>query len=378
MIWQRLTQNTSVTFFAPVSCASPNQSMNVVGSYSLVRSFQWDGGLPQGMYDPRLKERFPGNYFAYTLTLIDAAGRDQRARAFLLGASDAIGLGFALPYSGQGPGSFSFVSVAPPFNQGKQSVPVFTNVATCGYLHRMPWSSNLNLPYWISAELINPEASNNYKLEIDLALVALGGFLTFALFCLLCLPFGFFDIDSEGERSATRSRSCRFFLIGSALVFAALFGLRNGMQTSLGELAKGQAYYQFYQGLPKNNGVLQPVSYFDGQRLFAGPPTPEQMQQSPQNFWLVTCAAMLAGGIAFGMRIYKGWYWLFVPLPIRVRFKRAMLRREWPKAEEIVDAIREGTMNKTTWQSKAMAKKAELFTQELIARRAKIQRRMMA
>ena len=124
--------------------------------------------------------------------------------------------------------------------------------------------------------------------------------------------------------------------------------------------------------------MLQPVSYFDAQRLFAGPPTPRQMQQSPQNFWLVFCAALLAGAFAFGMRIYKGWYWLFVPLPIQVRFQRAMWRGEWPRAEEMIEAIREGVMHKTTWQSKAMAKKAELFRHKLIARRVAIQRRMMA
>jgi hypothetical protein len=379
VIWQRLTQNTSVTFFAPVSCAAePNQSLTVIGSYSLLRSFQWGGGLPQDMYDPRMKERFAGNHFAYMLTLIDAAGRDQRTSAFLLGASDSTGLSFSLPYSGRGPGSFRTMTVGPPGSNPERIFPVPTNISMCGYLHRMPWSSSLNLPYWISAELMNPDAPEEYELEIDLALVGLMGFVALSLFGMVCLPFGFVDIDSERERAATQFRLCTLFFIGSAVVFAILFGLRNRMQTPLGELAKGQAYYRFYQSLPKSNGLLQPVSYSDAQRLFAGPPTPEQMQQSPQNFWFVLCAAVLAGAIAFGMRIYKGWYWLFVPLPLQVRFKRAMRRGKWPRAEEIIEAIREGAMNKRAWQSKMMELKAVRFEAKLNAMRERLVQGMQA
>jgi hypothetical protein len=379
MIWQRLTQNTTVTFFAPVSCgAAPNQSLTVIGSYSLVRNFQWGGGLQQGMYDPRMKERFPGNYFAYTLTIIDASGRDQRLSAFLLGTSDASGIGFPLTYTGRGPGSFSFVTVAPPFNQGEQSVPASTDVAMCGYLHRIPWSSSLNLPYWISGELINPDAPDDYRLGIDLALIGLTGFVLLALFCLLCLPFGFVIIDSERERAATRFRSCSIFLASCAIVFAILFGLRNGMQTSLDELTIGQGYYDFYQSLPKSNGLLQPVSYFDAQRLFAGPPTPDQMEQSPEKFWLALGAALVAGAFAFGAHIYKGWYWLFVPLPLQVRFQRATRRGEWPRAEELIEAIREGAMNKTAWQSKMMELKAMRFEAKLNSIREGLIQRMQA
>jgi hypothetical protein len=378
LIWQQLTQNTTVTFFAPVSCAGAlNQSLSVIGPYSLTRSFRWGGGL-QGIYDPALHEEFSGNRYAYALTVIDADGRDERLSAFLLGASDAIGSDFSLPYIGRGPGSFRAMTVGPPGTNPERIYPIPTNVSTCGYLHRMPWSSSLNLPYWISADLMNPDAPDNYKLAIDLALVGLAGFVLLALFCLLCLPFGFFDIDADQERTSTRFRSCKVFFIGFGVVFASLFWLRNMMETSLDELLRGQSYYDFYQNLPKSNGLLQPVSYFDAQRLLAGPPTPEQMTQSPQIFWFVVCAALLAGAIKFGMRIYKGWYWLFVPLPLQVRFERAMRRGEWLRAEELIMGILEGTTRQNAWQSKAMAKKAELFARKLIARRVSIERRMMA
>lgn len=377
-VWQRLTGNSSVTFFAPVSCATTtNQSLTIIGSHSLVRSFQWGGGL-QDINDPRLREQFSGNRYAYTLTLVDAAGRDQQVSAFLLGASDAIGFGFSLPYSGRGPGSFRAMTVGPPGTNPEHIYPIATNISMCGTLHRMPWSRSLNLPYWISAELINPDAPVDYKFGIDLALVGLTGLVLLAFLCALCLPFGFFDIEGEHERAATRYRSLKLLLIGSAMTFATLFVLRTGMQTSLDELTKGQSYYDFYQSLAKSNGLLQPLSYFDAQRLFVGPPTPEQMTQSPQTFWLVFAAAVVAGIFLFGMRMYKGWYWLFVPLPLQVRFGRAMRRGEWPKAEEIIMAILEGTTRKNVWQSKAMTKKAELFAQKLIARRIAIQRRMMA
>src|SRR5436190_5525979 len=68
--WLRITQNGGVTFFAPVSCGTARgASVNVIGDYRAVSSIEWNGGIPDvnPQFDPRMKERLPGNYYAFTL-----------------------------------------------------------------------------------------------------------------------------------------------------------------------------------------------------------------------------------------------------------------------------------------------------------------------
>jgi hypothetical protein len=55
---------------------------------------------------------------------------------------------------------------------------------------------------------------------------------------------------------------------------------------------------------------------------------PEEMRQTDAFLFLLV-GAVGAMIIMFGKRLYMGAYWLFVPLPLEVRFRRAFRRGRW-------------------------------------------------
>jgi len=130
-----------------------------------------------------------------------------------------------------------------------------------------------------------------------------------------------------------------------------------------------RTYYAYYDALPKTAaGNLLPMDGRTFSHLYYRPRTfgdAADYEQSPGTFfkWLIILLGTYAAG--FGYLIYKGAYWLFVPLPLKIRFDRARAEGQWPQPDEIRDAVREGATNKTSWQSKMMELKAGAFKDEL-------------
>jgi hypothetical protein len=376
--WLELTRNNAVWFYAPTDCrqsGNADGSLRATGNYDFVRSWQWSGGISSE--DPRLKTlRWPGDLFGYTLHVVEQQTASREIKTWLLRAKDGLGSDLRLPYAGQAPQPLAY-RVGPPFGQsGAITAP--SSITTCGFLVRVAWSADTNRPYWISTDLLRPVARTDAENTITLAEAFITLVWVALLFGFLFLPFGFFDID-DWQVSQVRSRTIVRYLVFCAIGGAGLWLAHHiFLQEPYLQILKAQSYYAFYDHLPKANGLLKPLSIFDAQRLFVGPPRPEELLTNPQVFWFACLGVVGMMVFTFGMRIYKGWYWIFVPLPLAVRFKRAMWRGAWPTADDIIDSIREGTLHKTTWQSKAMTKKADRLTQELVARRNAFERRMMA
>src|SRR5271166_580714 len=65
-------------------------------------------------------------------------------------------------------------------------------------------------------------------------------------------------------------------------------------------------------------------------------------------------------------------YFLFVRLPLQVVYRRAIREGRWPTTDELVLALRKGTLDKAEWQSKIMAYKSRRFETSLNEQVAKI------
>ena len=86
-----------------------------------------------------------------------------------------------------------------------------------------------------------------------------------------------------------------------------------------------------------------------------------------------TMAAIVAfPGFLLGVPILL--YFLFVRLPLQVVYRQAIREGRWPTTEELVLALRKGTLDKADWQSKIMAYKSGKFETALNNQNARLRR----
>jgi len=375
--WRQLTQNNSEMFFAPVTCPTILEPLQwkpqVIGNYSVVHSVLWNGGIPElfKQLDPRPKEPWPGDYYAYAITIVDQSER-RTLNAFLLATNDEFGASLNLPYLGRNPPPITVATVAP---SGTRIYPIPTSVTMCGYLARIPWSASSNLPYWMPSELMSPAVLEEYEARLARARFFLMIFMAVTITGLILLPFSFFDKENWEARDWRRRYLIRYVVVGALAVALLTVVTEIGLRKPFEMLLRAHDYYRFYNALPKADGILKPLSNADAQRLFAGPPLPEEMRQTDVSLFSLL-GAVGAIIVMFGKRLYMGAYWLLVPLPLEVRFRRAFMRGRWPHAHEIDKAIRDETVGKNAWQAKAMERKAERFAPRLAAKRERLERKL--
>ena len=91
-------------------------------------------------------------------------------------------------------------------------------------------------------------------------------------------------------------------------------------------------------------------------------------------FGSLAAAIVSLPGFLLGVPILL--YFLFVRLPMQVVYTRARRDGRWPTAAELLEAIRQGTIDKTDWQSEIMEYKARKFDATLRGEADSLRRKM--
>jgi hypothetical protein len=126
---------------------------------------------------------------------------------------------------------------------------------------------------------------------------------------------------------------------------------------------KAQAYWRWFDALPKADGWLLPISTNGFWFLLGGPPNDTDLH--PQEWAIGTI--ILAGGwlVAMIPAIVKGLYWIATPLPLEQIYQRALAEGRAPTEEELEFALRAALAGKRAWQINIMRRKAEAFARRL-------------
>jgi len=337
-LWQSKVGEDSRAFFSMIPCHRVNEPADRANPppltyYELVR---WDFGAydrRRGVFGAPVSEE--GS--AYAFTYIDERGRQATQKAFLIGRSDAAGRHLTnMPSNYKRP-----------------------DTGTCAGMTTIPWSKDRNRPFWVGdATLAADPAAMRQKSE-GAGLALFGLVVLFAAITGI-VGAGYFD---EPDQRGRGLGLCAAVAVVSLIV---LWQIQSyALSQPLERLVAVQDYYRTYDRLPKSGGHLLPLDIRELRPLLNGPPLTTGLEQTPQTFWTSLAVAAAIFFLVSVKRFVMGLYWLFVPLPLEVSFRRARNRGEWPKAQELIDAIRRGTVGKTTWQARAMTLKAEMFAQEL-------------
>jgi len=126
------------------------------------------------------------------------------------------------------------------------------------------------------------------------------------------------------------------------------------------------AYQSFYDALPREGGHLLPISYEQLVFLQAGPPHPDQLRMDSQPLYGMVVVASL-WLILMTPAVWRGIYWLLVPLPLEALHEAAIKQGRAPTPHEIADAVLKASIGKTGWQLRMMQRKADIFARNLNA-----------
>jgi len=303
---------------------------------------------------------------AARFTFVDDSGIMRSDEVLVIRAQDVLGRPIRAF-----PGAPFYIGVASDYG-GYDSRYADLSGMTCVVVTAVPWAGVGNRPWYVSANILY-ESIMGKKL--------LSGFSIMILLCLCVglaasipvLWAGFFAEDDQDLRKTCMIKYGAF-AVASLIV---LVGVRS---SSIGDpleyQEKTREYYAAYDGMPKTPaGYLLPFYSAGRMSVFNSPPRAVEYEQTPGTFFEVLTVFVALGAALFGMPLYRGLYWFFAPLPLQLRFNRATARGEWPTADEIIEAVREGTLNKSAWQSKMMETKAKQFEGELQRRRQTLERR---
>jgi len=349
-LWRSKLGEQSRAFITFIPCSRANEPIDHANPppltyYQLI-------GWQFGVYDPRrgvFGAPISDEGFAYAFTYIDERGRQATQKAFLIGTSDAAGRQLSsMPYQTHS-----------------------TRTGTCAGVTSVPWSNDRNRPFWVSDATLaaDPTPLRHLSERGGLALFGLG--ILFVVFTGIAAA-GYFDAPDKRGGGLTL---CIIVAIGSLIVLSQIHA--SVLSEPHERLLAVQAYYRAFDALPKTDGRLLPLDIRKLRPLLAGPPLTVDLDQAPQTFWMWVAIALAGFFAVAAKRSVMGLYWLFVPLPLEVSFRRARNRGQWPKAEELIEAIRRGTVGKTTWQARAMTLKAEKFAHELARLRDRLRKKDM-
>lgn len=237
---------------------------------------------------------------------------------------------------------------------------------TCVDVIAIPWAGVRDRPWYVEPQTLDDNLQSKTRLSFFATYTSWGIFLLFTVGAGF-VWIGFLPDESRSKRSSMGA-GCLVFAVAGSLLLAYVGD--QAIQTPLELQQQVKSYYSYYDALPKVGPNLLPLNGDAALRLFRGPPGVLDFGQNCSAYvtWLIIL--VIIGLVIFGVHIYRGIYWVFVPLPLKVRFESAVGKGRFLTAEEVIDAVRAGTTGKNTWQSKMMARKAEEFSAELEARRA--------
>ena len=227
-----------------------------------------------------------------------------------------------------------------------------TQQSPCAVLTELPTSDGRH-PYYVP-----PISEKRGELETAL-MEALGATV---LLLLLLIPGGV-----VGQYGIERP-PLAMIAISLALyigIFAAILAAVNiaypwlRYQTALG-------YQAFFDNLARLYGHLLPLTREQVDFLLAGPPHPEELMLQAWPLWIAVGLAALWFLIMLPA-IWRGTYWLLVPLPLEELHQAAFARGSPPTPEELLAAVLEASAGKSAWQHRMMQRKAEAFSQQLLA-----------
>ena len=362
-LWSHMTSHTWRYFFAASSCQDP------MSSYIEITRYRWHQVMSWSAVDTRTTwQGFSGGYVSddggsFRFAYLDDLGNVAISKVYIMWARDA------------------FLNQIPAFQpplygvyvpeRGQTRATDFSS-GLCVVMTAVPWATAGERPWFVWPWMLTESLSGQQAIR------AATGILLFLLLFVfigaaLLIHAGFVDESNVERRVLTVGGS-----IGAGLlILLVMLPVRNAtMVEPLEERERFRAYYAFYDALAKGkNGALLPL---DGQafiRIYWAPNvygTPEDYEQTPRTFFKWLLIFLGAYAVGFGYFIFKGIYWVFVPLPLRRTFEEAAAKGKWPTAEEIRKALKRGSANLTGWQSKMMSMKAADFKRELEAMRDKL------
>jgi hypothetical protein len=357
-LWSRVTNDIRV-FMTAVSCL-PNRA----GGHDLLNQkfyqasdFRWWINDPcrGSICNPVTVPPVSPDRFAYAATVVNEAGSSAQQKVWVVERQDILPLTVGMTSRYKPPSWFNPPS---PARGGEVCVGLVT----------VPWQASPNRPFWVADGTLSLNPADLQTASMWTALT-LGGLIAAFAVATGFIGAGFFDAPRGRGSAIARA------IILAVIAASILMYMRSYITEPAERLPKIQTYYSFYNKLPKSGGNVLPMSPQDARTLFAGPPLTIGLEQSTSAFNWVALISLLVFLALFIKRIIMGLYWVLVPLPLEVRFRRARARGDWPRASEIVDAVRQGTMNKSSWQSRAMEMKAERFKRELDAMAARLRAR---
>jgi hypothetical protein len=344
-LWRRATDDIR-TFFTIVPCAEnvAPSSLESRKFYQVLTTRWWVNDPCRGAICPPLSREHPDRY-AFGVNFVGDSGAAVDRRMWIIDRKDILAFSVNM-YKYDVPSWFH----RPPAGRSGE---------TCVALVTVPWQKIRNRPYWVADETLSADPATSKTTDDTAGLIVM---LLLAIFAAGTgfVAAGYFDAPAQRVGGVVRS-----LLFAGAALALLMYIRTNYIVEPHARLVQVQDFYRFYGQLPKSGANLLPISGQSASRLFAGPPLTTDLTPSTDAFRTVAWIALLGWIILNIKRLYMGLYWVFVPLPLEVKFRRARARGDWPRAQEIVEAVRQGTMNKAAWQSRAMALKAQRFASEL-------------
>jgi hypothetical protein len=356
-LWYRNSDDVRA-FMTAMSCTANGAGIYAVTGQKLYQVVGWRWWLNDpcrgAVCNPLTANESPDRY-AFGLTFINDAGASVLQKFWVVDRKDMLALSVGMSSKFTMP---NWLHAPPPGRTGE----------TCVGLVTLPWQRSGNRPYWVADQTLRLNATDLQTASLRTALVLVGLGLVFVVGTAFAAA-GYFDAPRQRGGGIVRA------VIFGIVALGVLLFIQSYVTEPAERLPQIQSYYSFYDKLPKNSGNLLPLRPDDARVLFAGPPLTTDLDQRTDMFQWAALIALIGFLLLSAKRIIMGLYWVFVPLPLEVRFRRARARGDWPRASEIVDAVRQGTMNKSTWQSRAMELKAERFRRELDAMAAQLRTR---
>ena len=185
------------------------------------------------------------------------------------------------------------------------------------------------------------------------------------IFVTLCLAFPLLLIPAAFGFEPAEMEPFGKWLVAASAAAAILLVCWIGGDIALTEswrrFQKAQAYYAFFDALPRGSNGLLPIPTADFYRLLAGPPLPSETRFAfPELAWTMAVLASL-WLVALALPVIKGIYWIATPLPLEQAHRQALHKGRRLTAEEIVTAMNKAVAGKSAWQLNIMRRKAEAF-----------------
>jgi hypothetical protein len=125
------------------------------------------------------------------------------------------------------------------------------------------------------------------------------------------------------------------------------------------DFQRAHAYWAWFDALPRQDGLLLPLTIDDFTFLLRGPPNDTTFYAGT---WAIITAVMAAVWVAvLAPPVIYGCYWLLTPLPLDQVHDKALSEGRAPTVEELDAALFVALVGKSPWQIHVMRRKAEAF-----------------